>query len=466
MTIGREEAERFTFTGQRQAYITTMAAFAVLILLEAGLIGVAAGMAVKTPATRAALISVLLATILYASGKMVAPFLVRHMVQNDTLHLRYSLFFKAAIPLSSIASAQPAKNPLDILDSTGAKYDSEKRRMVIVFSDAGQVLLRLNRTMLLHTSLLGGGPTDEILLNVDDRDRFLALFGEAPAVATAQPNPPLAVAAAGRSPEKPANDETSLYRTSRAVSASELPPALAARALTRYYGEKPAVQGLDLTVHPGEIYGFLGANGAGKTSLIKMVVGLLRPSAGVAEICGHDVWDDPLHAKAFMGYVADYSMLYERLTGREFLRFIGQMRCMDRKAAEEKLESLIGILDFGDVADEQSLVYSFGTKRKLSLAAALMHEPPVLILDEPFNGLDPVSAYTIKELFTTLSTRGTAIFLSTHDLATAENICHRAAIIDRGRLVAEGSIAELRESKGAINLETTFLRLAADREAP
>lgn len=174
-----------------------------------------------------------------------------------------------------------------------------------------------------------------------------------------------------------------------------------------------------------------------------------------------------LAAKAALGYVADRAMLYERLTGREFLAFLAQLRGIPRSKANERIEHLLALLDLKERAESACGTYSFGMKRKLALAGALVHQPPVLVLDEPLNGLDPLSARRLKDLFSELAGEGTAIFLSTHDLATAESICHRVGIIQRGRLLVEGSAAELRQLAAASNLEDVFLTLTEqDVEAP
>ncbi len=234
--------------------------------------------------------------------------------------------------------------------------------------------------------------------------------------------------------------------------------------LTRSFKEFTAVENLNLSIAQGEIYGFLGSNGAGKTTTIKMLVGLLEPSSGKAVIAGHDIWKEPLAAKAALGYVADRAILYERLTGREFLNFLAQLRSMEQTEAQQRSESLLHLLELSEHADRLSGSYSFGMKRKLALAGALLHQPTVLILDEPLNGLDPRSARRLKDLFLKLSSQGTTILLSTHDLATAEEVCDRIGIISRGKLLAEGSVNELRQMAAASDLESVFLSLTAESQ--
>ncbi len=218
-----------------------------------------------------------------------------------------------------------------------------------------------------------------------------------------------------------------------------------------------------MTIQQGEIYGFLGANGAGKTTTLKMLVGLLQPNEGHVFIAGHDMWKNPLAAKEVLGYVADRSILYERLTGREFLSFLGQVRSLSRQETVQRSTYLLDLLELAEHADRLCGSYSFGMKRKLSLAGALLHQPQVVILDEPLNGLDPRSARSLKDLFLELAAKGVTILLSTHDLATAETLCHRVGIIHKGTLLAEGSAAELRQMAEAPDLEAVFLSLTSEQ---
>ncbi|MBA2285321.1 MAG: ABC transporter ATP-binding protein [Ktedonobacteraceae bacterium] len=240
--------------------------------------------------------------------------------------------------------------------------------------------------------------------------------------------------------------------------------ALRVEGLTRRYADFTAVDNLNLALRRGEIYGFLGANGAGKTTTMKMLVGLLQPDAGRVWIAGHDMWREPLAAKAVLGYVADRALLYERLTGREFLAFLAQVRGIPQREASERIATLLDLLELTHQADRLCGTYSYGMKRKVALAGALLHQPAVLILDEPLNGLDPLSARRLKDLFVELAARDTAIFLSTHDLATAEAVCHRVGIIHQGRLLIEGSTQELRQAATAPDLETVFLNLVAGQQ--
>ncbi|MDQ3702037.1 MAG: ABC transporter ATP-binding protein [Chloroflexota bacterium] len=241
------------------------------------------------------------------------------------------------------------------------------------------------------------------------------------------------------------------------------PTAIVAAGLRKVYGTHEAVRGVDLTVRRGEIVGFLGPNGAGKTTTIKMLTGLLRPSSGQAFIMGHDVQREPVRAKASFGYVPDTPSLYGKLRGWEFLRFMGRLYRVPTAAAERRAAELLRLFELTNAASDLVEGYSHGMQQKLALAGAMLHDPPVLFLDEPTVGLDPRSARIMKDLLVRLRDRGTAVFFSTHILEIAERMCDRVAIIDRGSIVAAGTIAELRgESSGS--LEDIFLRLTGGAE--
>ena len=192
------------------------------------------------------------------------------------------------------------------------------------------------------------------------------------------------------------------------------------RRLVKRYGEKVAVDDVTLEVYAGEIFGFLGPNGAGKTTTIKVVVGLLQPTAGEVRVAGWDVQTEPLRAKAASGYVPDEPTLYPKLTGRELLRFVGDLYGIDSAQVDRRMEELLRLFDLTSAADDTIDSYSHGMRQKVSLAAALVHDPKVLVLDEPTVGLDPRSARLIKDILRQLADRGAAVFLSTHILEIAE----------------------------------------------
>src|SRR5688500_15093751 len=237
-----------------------------------------------------------------------------------------------------------------------------------------------------------------------------------------------------------------------------------ARGLRKVFGQSVAVDSIDLRVEAGEIFGFLGPNGAGKTTTIKMLIGLLRPSAGVALIGGHDVEREPIAAKGLLGYVPDEPYLPDKLTAHEFLQFVGGLYRLPAAQTRRRGDELLRLFDLGDHADKLLGGYSHGMRQKTALAGALLHDPRALFLDEPTVGLDPRSARMIKDMLRQLAARGTAIFLTTHILEIAERLCDRVAIIEAGRVIASGTLEELRQGSTGQSLEDIFLALTGGAE--
>ena len=224
--------------------------------------------------------------------------------------------------------------------------------------------------------------------------------------------------------------------------------------VSRNYGSKTAVSDLSLAIPRGELFALLGPNGAGKTTTIRMLVGLLQPSRGAIRVCGHDVVKEPRAAHLRLGYVPDEPTLYEKLTGREFLWFIADMFGMPRHAAAPRIDREIGHFELGEFADDLAESYSLGMKQRLVFAASLLHDPDVLVLDEPMVGLDPRSVRIVKDLLAARVREGMTVFMSTHTLAMAEEMADRVGIVVQGRLRFLGTVPELREQMA---LETTSL---------
>ena len=241
-------------------------------------------------------------------------------------------------------------------------------------------------------------------------------------------------------------------------------PMIEAVGLQKSYGDTQAVKGVDLAVQPGEIFGFLGPNGAGKTTTIKMLIGLLRPTAGVARIGGHDIQHEPIAAKRLIGYVPDEPYLPEKLSAREFLEFIAGLYQLDRAPAARRGEELLRLFGLEDRGDDLVGGYSHGMRQKTALAGALLHNPKAFFLDEPTVGLDPRSARLIKDILREVSDRGTAVFMTTHILEIAERMCDRVAIISDGRVIAVGTMEELRAGRTGESLEDIFLDLTGGAE--
>lgn len=240
--------------------------------------------------------------------------------------------------------------------------------------------------------------------------------------------------------------------------------AIEAKGLRKTYGQHEAVKNLNLEIPPGEIVGFLGPNGAGKTTALKMLTGLLKPTAGTAAIAGHDIQQDPIAAKAAFGYVPDTPNLYGKLNGWEFLRFMARLYRVPKDQAERRATELLKIFELSDAASDLIEGYSHGMQQKIALAGALIHDPKVLFLDEPTVGLDPRSARVIKNMLGQLRDRGTAVMFSTHILEIAERMCDRVIIINHGEVIASGTLAELRTRQGEGSLEDIFISLTGGAE--
>ena len=229
--------------------------------------------------------------------------------------------------------------------------------------------------------------------------------------------------------------------------------------VTRTYGRRVAVSDLTLTVRRGELFALLGPNGAGKTTAMKMLVGLLRPSAGVVRVCGHNVAVDPQAAARCVGYVPDEGFLYDKLSGCEFLEFVAEMRGLDERSTAARIEAACETFGLGDFLNDLAETYSHGMKQRLVFAAAVLHEPEVLIVDEPMVGLDPLSTRMVKDMLCKRAAAGNTVFMSTHTLAVAEEITHRIAILDQGCLNFLGTVDQLKQELASpeSTLETLFL---------
>jgi ABC-2 type transport system ATP-binding protein len=249
--------------------------------------------------------------------------------------------------------------------------------------------------------------------------------------------------------------------------------AIKTTSLTRRFGSFTAVNDVNLDVEPGQFFGFLGPNGAGKSTTIKLLTGLLAPSSGNISILGYDASLQPVEVKRRIGVVPEGLALFGRLTGAEYLRFVGRMYGLDRVTTTERAREL---LDFMDLASEPKKLiadYSHGMQKKIALAAAVIHGPKVLFLDEPFEGVDAIAAGTLKAMLQGMIARGATIFLTSHVLEIVERLCSHIAIIDQGRLVAQGSLEDLRAGVTAgidaeqekLTLEQIFIRIVGNQQA-
>jgi ABC-2 type transport system ATP-binding protein len=241
---------------------------------------------------------------------------------------------------------------------------------------------------------------------------------------------------------------------------------LVLEGITKRYGRFPAVRGLDLSVPRGRIFGFLGPNGAGKTTTIRMIAGVLRPTAGRIVIGGDDLADDPDRAKSRIGYIPDRPFLYEKLTGGEFLTFVAGLWGKGGEESEERAMRLMELFSLSQWKNELVESYSHGMRQKLLISSAFLHQPELIVVDEPMVGLDPKAARILKDLFRTYVDNGGTVFLSSHTLEVVEVLCDDLAIIHEGSVIARGSMAELRTQAqaGEADLEEIFLKVTGGDE--
>jgi ABC-2 type transport system ATP-binding protein len=237
-------------------------------------------------------------------------------------------------------------------------------------------------------------------------------------------------------------------------------PALQMSGLRKAFGSTVAVDDVQLAVPRGSFFGLVGPNGAGKTTSLSMAVGLLRPDAGTVRIFGVDVWESPERAKALVGVLPDGMALPERLTGRELLTYTGLLRGLDTATVAERTQELLGVLELLDAERTLVIDYSAGMRKKIGLATALLHAPKLLVLDEPFEAVDPVSASTIRTILQRFVASGGAVVLSSHVMELVEKLCDHVAVITRGRVVASGPVDQVR---GGQSLEQAFVHLVGGR---
>ena len=237
--------------------------------------------------------------------------------------------------------------------------------------------------------------------------------------------------------------------------------------LTKRYGSFTAVDAIDLRVPKGELFGFLGPNGAGKSTTLRIIAGILRPTSGTVRIGGVDVAADPISAKRILGFIPDRPFIYEKLTGMEFLRFVGGLYSQNGKDIEHRSRELLALFDLENWRDELVESYSHGMRQKLIISSAFVHKPDVIVVDEPMVGLDPKAARILKDLFREYTRRGHTIMMSTHTLEVAETMCDRIGIIQSGKIRALGTMDQLRaeSTAGTQGLEDIFLKLTGENAA-
>lgn len=239
--------------------------------------------------------------------------------------------------------------------------------------------------------------------------------------------------------------------------------AISLESVSKRYGPRTIIHDVSFSVEKGEIVGFLGPNGAGKTTTMRMIAGILRPTEGTVRIAGADLVRDPQRAKRSLGFIPDRPFIYEKLTGMEFLRFAAGLYGAQGKAVDHRAAEFLALFDLEPWRDELVESYSHGMRQKLIIASAFVHEPAVIVVDEPMVGLDPKSSRILKELFRRYTDDGHTVMMSTHTLEVAEGMCDRIGIMQRGLLVACGTMSELRADNDADDLEDIFLKLTGEK---
>lgn len=392
-----------------------------------------------------------------------------HRLTETGVKLDLGMWYRGEVPFASIREVTPyaGREPflqLGVLAEQD-ENDPQHHTMFVVATAKREkmVVLHLHEDRGLYWQKKKPLST-RVIVSVDEPERFLAAVKariEDQALNTNQALNTVQEASSSPRSSVASLSQTTTYRKLRERTLGE-GNAIEIKGLVKRYGDFQAVKRLDLTVRRGEIIGFLGSNGAGKTTTIKMMTGQLRPSEGEILIQGHSVLTARAQALRGLGYVPDTPILYEGLTARQMLWFVGGLYGMSREACVEQADALLNRLGLGDARDRLVGAFSLGMKRKVAIAAGLMHRPDVLVLDEVTNGLDPKAAREVKDHIATEALNGTTVFLTTHILDVVEELADRVAIVERGELLAIGTLDELRAQYGLpdANLETVFLKVA------
>ena len=252
------------------------------------------------------------------------------------------------------------------------------------------------------------------------------------------------------------------YATLERPGAASMQPTITIRGLTKRFGDKEVLRGLDLDVSAGQILGYIGPNGAGKTTTVRILTGMLDEFQGHVSVCGHNVSAAPLEVKRRIGYVPESAALYDSLTPLEFLRFIGRLHAIDTPEIERRAREMLALLGLGDELDRRVSTFSKGMRQKVLIVAAFIHNPEVIVLDEPLSGLDANSAVAVKEIISQSAAAGRTVFYCSHVMDVVERICHRIVIINEGRFVADGTFEQLQSMSKAASLERIFTQLTGE----
>lgn len=380
---------------------------------------------------------------------LTAPLRGSHRLEGDQLSLTYSAGIRLRRLTFSTAQLARAERwrenpPRAATPGPFPCYIPQDDTLYLLADRNGLVSLTLTEPLGLRVHGYGPATFTRIVLSLDHPEPFLT-------------------ALTGMEQEVP--EQRVVTGSGPAPLPAPVGAAVVLDGLSKRFGSFEAVRSLHLQVAPGEVVAFLGTNGAGKTTTMRMMTGLLRPSAGRVLVDGHDVWLEGAAARRLIGYVPDVPLLYDGLTAREFLWLMAGLYGLPPAEGRQRTEELLTFVGLADRANELIRGFSLGMKRKLAIAAALVHRPPVLLLDEVTNGLDIRAARDIKDFISAAARQGTAVFLTTHILEVAQELAHRVAILDQGQLCAVGNLDELRSQAGlpGANLEALFLELTGAR---
>ncbi len=470
--------EVFYNTGKSSTLRQFIYGLIAIICLETVVVGVVIYLVAPPGRYLLPLITLLLGLLIFAAFGFAKILRSAHLLAGDLLHLNMGRWFSCRLPLALISSADYASlASFPRPDMLGISCAREGERLHCLSRRSDVCRIQLKELFLVKAPSAENrrnrrGLVREILINVDEPELFLQSIGEAAAM---RGKPPAgdetasgeggAVGVVKRSGgdvfENTLRDEEGLP-----AQAGDLQPSLQLDKLTKCYGSFPAVRDLNIEVYPGEIFGFLGANGAGKTTTIRMIAGLLRPTAGKVLVNGEELWKPGAKNRRLIGYVPDTPLVYERLTAREHLAVAGRLYNLPREGLRDRIEALLSMFDLLHWGDHLISTYSMGMKRKFSLALSLLHDPEVIIIDELTGAFDAPTLAGIKDILVELRERGKTIFLSTHVMDVAEKVCDRVAVIHRGRLKSLGTVRELCDSHGVESgLEQLFLKIIANGRA-
>ncbi|MDD2402744.1 MAG: ABC transporter ATP-binding protein [Clostridia bacterium] len=404
---------------------------------------------------------------LYAIYGMNTLLKAAHSLTSSNLNIHLGTRFKCALPISIITSVNSVNitsfpesdiASLTILREGEYLYCLSRKSDIIHISLSKQIMVKAPASKKNKSKC---GLIREILINVDEPDAFLDKVTKAACLREQGDNDLL-----GSNSITEVEDIISYGTTINSGTINtDILPNLELKNLTMYYKDYPSVQNLSVKVFPGEIFGFLGANGAGKTTTIKMITGLLRPTAGNILVGGENLWKPGTTLRRKIGYIPDTPLLYERLTAREHLLIAGSLyNSIPEDITKARIEESLSSLGLQDWADEMIVNYSMGMQRKVSVALALLSDPEIVIVDELTNAFDALTLAEIKEMLIKLRNNGKTVFLSTHVMDVAEKLCDRVGILHKGQLIALGTVKELCDSHGVKGgLEPIFLKLTSTR---